>query len=89
MADNVSATLGMYIGGKTDMHEVGVEDHLTEAASWGLRASTVEGRVRELIDRLPDAIDRAADAVPTAPHERVEAIRRRHREMQAQARRRT
>lgn len=81
----VSSTLGMHIGGKTDVHDVGVEDLLREAERWGLRRGAAEKRVHELIDRLPGAVDDAVAAVPTVPEERLETIRRRVEKLQSEA----
>ncbi len=74
---SVSTTLGMYIGGATDVRDLGIGDLLNEANAWGLHRSRAERRIERLLDALPDAIEAAADGVPTIPEDRVEIVRRR------------
>ncbi len=76
---NLDTTLGMWIGEATDVRHVGVGDVLDEANLWGLNEHTARNRVNEIIERLPDAIDDAASAVPSLPEERLETIRARAR----------
>ena len=74
---HLDSDLGMWVGGSTDVHEVGLADVLEEARIWGLRQPAVDKRVNAIIEHLPDAIDQAASAVPSLPEERLEVVRAR------------
>jgi transposase-like protein len=81
----VSATLGMSIGGETDVTEVGYRNVLTEVEAWGLRRTKCVARIRDLLERLPDAISVATSAVPEVPEERIEVVRRRSERLRVDA----
>jgi hypothetical protein len=57
----------MYVNHKTSMHDITTTDLVEEAIAWGLLGNRVRARVLDLLDRLPSALDAAANDVPTAP----------------------
>lgn len=81
----VSATLGMTIGGETDVTRVGYCDILAEAQMWGLRRERCVERIRHLLDRLPDAVSAAVAAVPEVPAERVDVVLSRGERLRSEA----
>lgn len=82
---HLDAELGMWIGGSTNVEQVGLADVLEETRTWGLRRSTVIAHVHGIVDRLPDAIDRAAAAVPSVPEQRIEVVQARATKLRSEA----
>jgi len=67
----------MYVGNATTLNAVGIGDLIREGTSWGLRTAPLEDRLGNLIERLTDALDTAAEANPRTPSSLVEHIRSR------------
>jgi len=75
--ESLPTTLGMYVGNAITLHAVGTDDLISEGTSWGLRTAPLETRLGNLIERLTDAVDTAAEANPDTPSSLVEHIRSR------------
>lgn len=75
--EGLPTTLGMYIGNARSLLAVGADDLISEGASWGLRPAWLEKRLGELVERLSDAVDTAAEAHPAVPGSLVDHIRSR------------
>ncbi|MHB1446787.1 MAG: HipA domain-containing protein [Acidimicrobiales bacterium] len=55
-----SPEAAMAVNGRTGLGDIGWEDLVEEAVSWGLPRRVVTGRMSELVDRLPAAVEAAA-----------------------------
>lgn len=75
--ESLTTTLGMYVGNATVLQTVGTDDLIREGTSWGLRPGTLGTRLGDLIERLTDAVDSAAEAKPDTPGNLVDHIRSR------------
>lgn len=60
-SDDVSTGLGLLVGGANDVNEVTMADVVDEAVGWGLRMHAVESTIDGLLDRMPEALDEAAN----------------------------
>ena len=74
--EDADRTLGMFVNGVCDIDKVSATDILAEALSWGIPEETAADRITQMLDRLPDAIDRAAASIDP-PRDIVELIQRR------------
>lgn len=63
----VGTDLALWINGRRDIDAVTLADVAEEARTWGLRPREIAPVLNDLFDRLPTAIEEAADAVPDAP----------------------
>lgn len=70
---------GMYINGKTSIHEVVADDVIAEAVSWRLAPDLARRRVDSLLAAVPAAIEAAAAEVPGVPADLVALVRQRCR----------
>jgi serine/threonine-protein kinase HipA len=73
----VDTELGLFVVNKTDINAVTNGDLVEEAVPWGIRRARAQQLIAELLERLPDAIDRAAEMVPGVPEPLVAMIRSR------------
>jgi len=55
-----SPEAAMAVNGRTGLADIGLEDLVEEAVSWGLSRRAVTGRMSELADGLPAAVEAAA-----------------------------
>jgi serine/threonine-protein kinase HipA len=62
---------GMYVNGKTSIHEVTTEDIIAEGSSWGLNRTRVLTQVTTILENAHAAIQAAACDVPGVPSELV------------------
>ncbi|MHB1925287.1 MAG: hypothetical protein ACYCSJ_11420 [Acidimicrobiales bacterium] len=56
-----SPEAAMAVNGRTGLANIGWEDLVEEAVAWGLPRRAVTGRMSELADRLPAAVEVAAE----------------------------
>lgn len=74
---NVETELGLHISNKTDINNVTMEDIASEASRWGIRRSKSLPLVSDLLERLPDAIDFAANEIADVPDSLVSIVQAR------------
>jgi len=67
--------LAMYIDGVQGADRVTAERLLSEAAAWGMSRATAATTVSDLLERLPAAVERAADETPGVPGDLLELVR--------------
>lgn len=67
LGDDLTTTAGMIVDGETNIHRITPANLINEAVSWGIRRARATNRVGALLERLPDAIEIAADEHPDAP----------------------
>ena len=67
LGDGLSTTAGMIVDGETNIHRITPANLINEAVAWGIRRARATDRVGALLERLPDAIETAADQHPDAP----------------------
>jgi serine/threonine-protein kinase HipA len=70
---------GMDVNGKRSLLEISAHDVIEEAMSWGLREQRIRERVLEILGRFPQAIERAASEVPSAPDTLIARVSARSR----------
>ncbi len=81
----MSSTLGLFVNGKRDINEATVEDLLDEAERWGMKYRAAQSVLDQLLERLPDALDRAARDVPDVPQALFELVQKRMVRARAEA----
>lgn len=74
---HVSATPGMYVHAKRSIDEIGADDVVAEARSWGMAGDDAHHAVAGVLEALPGAIDEEAEASAWVPRELVEVLRAR------------
>lgn len=67
LRNDLTTTVGMYVGGATQIHQITATHLIDEGTSWGLRRNRVEAQISELLERLPAAVGAAADQYPDLP----------------------
>ena len=63
----VDQTLGMYVGGARQVGEVTLANLASEGASWGMPEARARQVIEEVVERVPEAVLRAARSVPGVP----------------------
>jgi serine/threonine-protein kinase HipA len=63
----VDQTLGMYVGGARQVGDVTLTHLASEGASWGMPEARARQVIEEVVERVPDAVQRAARSVPGLP----------------------
>ncbi len=76
-APNVETELGLHISNKTDINDVTMEDITNEASRWGIRRSKSLLLISNLLERLPDAIDSAANEIADVPDNLISIVQAR------------
>ncbi|MHB1129063.1 MAG: HipA domain-containing protein [Ilumatobacteraceae bacterium] len=74
---NVETELGLHISNKTDINDVTMEDIASEASRWGMRQSKSLPLISNLLERLPDAINYAANEIADVPDNLVTIVQSR------------
>lgn len=74
---NVETKLGLHISNKTDINDVTIQDIANEASHWGTRRSKSMLLIANLLERLPDAIDSAADEIANVPDNLITIVQAR------------
>ncbi|MHB8296059.1 MAG: HipA domain-containing protein [Acidimicrobiales bacterium] len=70
----MNPTLGLFVNGQRHVDEVTVGDLMAEAERWGVRLGRASLVLSELLERLPDAVERAADEVASVPGGLVDLV---------------
>jgi len=74
---NIETELGLHISNKTDINDVTMQDIANEASHWGMRRSKSMLLITNLLERLPDAIDSAADEIANVPDNLISIVQAR------------
>lgn len=81
----MSSTLGLFVNGKRDINQVTIEDLLFEAKRWGVKYRAARSVLHQFLERLPEAIDHAAEEVSDVPDALVDVVRKRILNAQTEA----
>lgn len=83
LADDLTAVVGLIVDNETNIHRITPTNLINEGIAWGMRRSRATDRVGALLERLPAAIQTAADRDPDAPRLLVDHLRERAERAQA------
>ena len=71
---HMSQTLGLFVNGKRHVDEVTSDDLVAEAGRWGVRDRHARGVLRDLLERIPGALEQVAGEVGDVPDNLVDLV---------------